>query len=232
VHAVTLPKSLPRPPEQIMNTNLMGTLNVLLVAEEAGIPVVFFSSVQALGVLEGIHVPRYLPLDDDYPGRPVLAYSLSKRFGEDLCASFTERTGLTTVCLRPVAVWDEPVYRSAWQRHRDRPDRERAQDWQLGAFVDVRDVASAVCLALEQPPGVHARLLLCADDISATRPTLEMLDSLDIEVDLRHADAYEADPWRALVDCSRAREVLGWRPLHTWAAWVAEALTDESDAAR
>jgi nucleoside-diphosphate-sugar epimerase len=27
---------------------------------------------------------------------------------------------------------------------------------------------------------------------------------------------YRADPWRALVDCSAAEAILGWRPSYRW----------------
>ena len=35
--------------------------------------------------------------------------------------------------------------------------------------------------------------------------------------DLLDAAAFASDPWRALVDCSAAARVLGWRPRYTWA---------------
>jgi hypothetical protein len=29
---------------------------------------------------------------------------------------------------------------------------------------------------------------------------------------------YQADPWRALVDCSVAENILGWYPRFTWSS--------------
>ena len=50
-------------------------------------------------------------------------------------------TGIATVCLRPVAVWDQadPV-RDQW---RARPRPESGPYWEYGVFVDVRDAAAA-----------------------------------------------------------------------------------------
>ena len=102
----------------------------------------------------------------------------------------------------------------------EEPSRECKPFWEYGSFVDVRDVVSAVVLALAVPAGVHARTLLCGDDISASRPTREMVDLVLPGVEWRGGGEYEADPWRALFDCSRAKDVLGWKPEHRWADWV------------
>jgi UDP-glucose 4-epimerase len=94
-------------PEQIMAVNLLGTWHVLLAAETAEVPrVIHFSSVQALGIAEGERLPDYFPVDDQHPSRATRPYGLSKRLAEDLCEAFTARTAISTVCLRPVAVWE------------------------------------------------------------------------------------------------------------------------------
>ena len=103
----------------------------------------------------------YLPLDDDYPARTRYTYGQTKRFAEDLFESFTERSGLTSICLRPVRTLDEPRFERIWQRIHEEPSRECKPHWEYGAFVDVRDVASAVVLALALPAGrarAHAAL--------------------------------------------------------------------------
>ena len=66
-----------------------------------------FSSAQVFGIAEGERLPDYFPVDDAHPRRAARPYGLSKLLGEDLCAGFTSRTGIPTVCLRPVAVWDQ-----------------------------------------------------------------------------------------------------------------------------
>ncbi len=35
-------------------------------------------------------------------------------------------------------------------------------------------------------------------------------------VPVRAPERYQAEPWRALVDCSAASAVLGWRPRYRW----------------
>jgi nucleoside-diphosphate-sugar epimerase len=200
-----------------MAVNVLGTWHVLLAAEAAGSQrVVHFSSVQALGTSEGERLPDYLPLDDEHPRRAVRPYGLSKRLAEDLCEAFTASTALATVSLRPVAVWGPETYARVAAERAAEPRREWEPFWEYGAFVDVRDVASAVTSALTVPLSGHHRLLLCAADISASAPSLEIAGRLAPGVPVRDRRRYGADPWRALVDCSAAHTALGWRPRHRW----------------
>lgn len=222
VHAAAIPSNDSGTPEEIMAVNVAGTFNVLRTAEAIGAPVVYFSSIQALGLCEWVSNPASLPVGDDYSGRPVGTYGQTKRFAEDLFESFTARSGLTSVCLRPVRTWNDKRYARNWKRWQEEPTREWLPFWEFGSFVDVRDVASAVSLALGLPAGVHARTLLCGTDIAATRPTREMVEMVLPDVEWRGGAEYDADPWRSLVDCSRANDVLAWQPEHRWATWVAE----------
>ena len=131
----------------VMQTNVMGSWNVLQAAQENGVRrVVFFSSINAQGSVLTGHPPAVLPIDDDYPHHPATPYQLSKHLGEEICRSFSERHGMITLCLRPTWVTQPSDYTqagfgtdgflAAWQ-----PD--------LWAYVDVRDVGNAVlrCLA-------------------------------------------------------------------------------------
>lgn len=200
-------------PAGIMAANLLGTWNVLLAAQSNSVPrVVYFSSGKALGMLE--RDPQYLPVDDDHPGRPSLPYALSKWLAEEMCQAFSERTGVDTYCLRPVQVFDAATYAQAGASPEWRPNA--AGCWHMGVHVDVRDVATAAAAALTCRIRGHHRLLLCASDIAARRPTLELVSQWLPNVDWRGGNEYVADPYRALVDTSRARRILGWMPHHRW----------------
>jgi nucleoside-diphosphate-sugar epimerase len=224
VHLAALAHDTAGSPEDIMAVNVLGTWHVLLAAEAAAAGrVVHFSSAQVLGTAEGERLPDYLPADDGHPRRAMRPYGLSKCLAEDLCAGFTARTGVPTVSLRPAWVWDPGTYQRVEGRWRADPASEWTPFWELGAFVDVRDVAAAVELALAVPLSGHHRALLCAADIAATRPALDMAARLAPSVPVRERAPYARDPWRALVDCSAAARLLGWRPRYTWAGRGAPA---------
>lgn len=213
VHLAGLPDDRGGDPERIMTVNLVGTYNVLLAAEAAGVErVVYASSGKALGMLE--RPPRYLPLDDEHPGRPWRPYGLSKWLAEEACQAFTAATGIATICLRPVLVLDDDGWAEVGDIEEMPPGR--GASWHLGVFVDVGDVADAVALSLEcESPG-HVRALLCADEVASPRPSAELAAEHLPEVPWRDGAPFAPDSRRALVDTSVAREVLGWTPRVGW----------------
>jgi UDP-glucose 4-epimerase len=212
VHLGALAHDTAGSPEQIMGVNVLGTWHVLLAAEavRAG-RVIHFSSGQALGIAEGERWPDYFPVDDRHPRRAMRPYGLSKRLAEDLCEAFSARTEIPSISLRPVAVWSPETYEQISEQRRTNPRSEWEPFWEYGAFVDVRDVAHAVELALAAPLLGHHRALLCAPDISASAPSLELARRLAPEVPVRNRERYEANPWKALFHCCAAEAVLGWR---------------------
>lgn len=223
VHLGALAHDTAGPPDQIMAVNVLGTWHVLLAAESVGVTrVVHFSSAQVFGTAEGERLPDYLPVDDAHPRRAMRPYGLSKCLGEDLCAGFTGRTGIPSVALRPVAVWAAGHDEQVAERWRADAASEWLPYWEYGGFVDVRDVATAVELALEVPLEGHHRAVLCAEDIAATEPSLTMAARLAPDVPVTRPELYQSDPWRALIDCSTAEAVLGWRPRYRWSQPDAE----------
>jgi len=213
VHAAGLADDRGGAPADVMAVNLLGTYAVLLAAEAAGARrVVYFSSGKALGMLE--RDPDYLPIDDDHRGLPGRPYGLAKWLSEEMCHAFTARTGIATLCLRPVAVFDDAGYRRAIEAAKQ--PRAPGTIWHLGVHIDLRDVADATAAALTCPSPGHIRLLLAAADIAATQPTLELVEKYLPHVPWRGGPDYRADPWRGLVDIGRAERVLGWKPRHLW----------------
>ena len=58
--------------------------------------------------------------------------------------------------------------------------------------------------------------MLCAADISATAPGLDLAARLAPGVPITNPAPYRADPWEALFDCSVAGATLGWQPSYRW----------------
>jgi nucleoside-diphosphate-sugar epimerase len=212
VHLAGLADDRAGAPEEVLTVNLLGTWNVLVGARAEGVGrVIYASSGKALGMLE--REPDYLPVDDAHRGMPARPYGLSKWLAEEMCEVFSADTGIATICLRPVLVLDAEGYeRFAGLSELPLPDTAAA--WHLGVFVDVEDVAAAIVASFECPDPGHARLLLCADDIASDRPSAELA-----------AEHLPNVPWRdggpvpgrtALIDCSAAEELLGWKPKHGW----------------
>ena len=202
----------------IMAVNLLGTWHILTAASEAKIKrIVFFSSVDALGVFKGERQPDYLPLDDAHPCYPNTPYAISKKLAEEMCQFFTNSTGIPTICLRPPGVFDAETYDFIISNRRASPDFEWEPFWEYGAFLDVRDAAEAAKCALECPDPDHVTVLLNADDISsASRTSQEMAQSIHPDVEWRGGQEYADQPYKALVDTKLAKEVLQWSPRYKW----------------
>ena len=212
VHVAGLAGDRPARPEAIMAANVLGTWHVLLASEAARVRrVVYLSSGKALGLIE--RDPDYLPVDDDHRGLPSLPYALSKWLAEEMCAAFSVRTGVETLCLRPVQVFDAESYAVAASRTWHPSD---GSHWHLGVHIDVRDVATACAAALTCAASRHERLLLSAADIAAHEPTRELVAKYLPDVEWRGGPEYDRDPYRSLIDFSRAQRVLGWTPQHRW----------------
>jgi nucleoside-diphosphate-sugar epimerase len=157
-------------PEAVMATNVLGHVARAAGRRGEGVQrVVYLSSGKALGLIE--RDPDYLPVDDDHRGLPSLPYALSKWLAEEMCAAFSTRTGIQTLCLRPVQVFDAEGYAAAAGRTWSASD---GGHWHLGVHIDVRDVASACAAALTCTAPSHERLLLSAADIAAHEPTREL----------------------------------------------------------
>ena len=200
-----------------MAVNVLGTWHVLLACEAAQVSrVVYFSSSQVFGLAEGERLPDYFPVDDAHPRRAMRPYGLSKCLAEDLCSGFTARTGIPTVALRPAWVWDPGMYRQLEAQWEQDPASEWTPTWELGQFVDVRDVADAVRRALDTPLDGHHRVLLCASDIAATEPSLAMVSRFAASVPVPDPHAFQRQPDRAVFDTSAAARLLGWQPQCKW----------------
>jgi len=165
VHAGAIPHDSRGTPADIAAVNVLGTWHVLLAAEHHRVErVVAFSSIQVFGCTDGEGEPMYVPLDDDHPLRAARPYGMSKRLVEDMCEMWTTRTAIPTVVLRPAATIDE----ERW------PRLDPAQ-FELGAFVHVDDVATAVVQSVHVPFRGHARLLLAGAGDVDTRRAREVL---------------------------------------------------------
>ncbi len=217
VHLAAFPRDLPARGDEVLQTNVLGTFQVLAAAREHHLRrVVFFSSVNALGVFTGHRHPDYLPINDAHPSYARTRYAQSKHLGEEMCRTFTRETGVPAISLRPPAVLTPEDRERRRERWRADPTSEWTPIWEYGAFLDVRDAATAAGRALVCVDPGNASVLLCADDIAATAPGRELAARVLPKVPWRGGAEYGDDPYRALVDASLARTILDWRPRYRW----------------
>jgi nucleoside-diphosphate-sugar epimerase len=201
----------------VASTNVLGTWNVHQAAADVGVRrVVSFSSINAQGSVGGLRPTEYLPVDDDYPHHPMTPYQLSKHLSEEISRSFSERYGMVTLCLRPVYVAHPRQYEAAGFGTDAFLERWRDDYW---AYVDVRDVADAVWRCLRLEGVIHDRYLLAASDTSVDADTRSLVEREFPRVPWPSVDPdhyFATDPYRSLVDCHHAQEILGWEARNSW----------------
>lgn len=209
---------------RVMQTNLLGTWNVLNAASQIKVEkLVFVSSADALGVFQGEGTPKYLPLDDDYPCHPKTPYSISKKLAEDMCYHFCHSTRIPTLCFRPPGVWDTSTYRRIAAARKERPEYEWDPYWEYGAFLDIRDFTSGITMALEKDfSGFHC-LLVASDDITTSGMTsLQLIKKIHPNVSWRGGIEYESKPYKSLIRTDNAKCLLGWFPKYSWEEYLNE----------
>ncbi len=206
IHLAAIPGPGRATPAQLLNVNVIGTVNVLEAAVHAGIgKVVFASSGAATGFSfqKQEIVPRYLPIDEEHPCEPQDEYGLSKLLGELTCKRYTDAFGIRTICLRINNNWylerasAEVAVRSGWAqqftveelwRKRYLKTIEDEGDWPspgppaprkiLWAFTDARDAAQAFRLAVENDSIKHEVFFINGDDTCSKELTPLLIDRL------------------------------------------------------
>lgn len=216
VHLAAIPFDMERQDAQILETNILGTANVLLAAQEAGVRrVVYFSSINALGQAEPTHPGLYLPLDDAVPHHNVRNYSLSKHIGEEMCAAFARRGVFSAVSLRPTMVTQPDPEGRRWWEILPEEFLLESHISDLFSYVDVRDVADATALSLTAEINGHQAFLLAFDEVRTRNPTAEIVEKHFARLPWPKIskEAYlSRGEFVGLLDCSAAKQVLGWQP--------------------
>lgn len=218
VHLAANMDETPNSAASLLTDNLVGIWNVLRASADQKVSrIVFASSIQATGVVQGYRDPDYLPLDNAHPTYASTAYALSKRLGEEACANFTRSTGIATICLRPPLIIGAGEY-PTWEDRRATIDEASDPYWNYGSWIDALDFARALVCAVECPDPGPITLLVAAGDIASDRPGLEVVAQRYPGVTWRGGPEYDADPYRSLVDIRPAMATLGWEPTILWQA--------------
>lgn len=191
--------------------NITGTYHVFEAARAARIrTIVWASSETVLGLPFGPDSPPpYLPVDEQYHPRPHSAYSLAKTLEEEMALQFCRwdpelsMTGLRfSNVMEPADYADFPGY-----------DADPAgRVWNLWGYIDARDGAQAVRLALRAArPGKDIFIVANADTVMS-RSSAELAADLFPDVP-RRKDLLGTE---TLLSIDKARRVLGFEPQHSW----------------
>ncbi len=221
IHLAAIPWPGEHPPEVVFRNNVLSTFNILEAAAVLGVnKVVLAGSESALGFPFRFtdFSPLYLPVDEEHPLLAQDSYGLSKIILEELGKGFARRNPkLSVISLRLSYIQTNKEdylreMRACWQD-------PSANSFNLWAYVDARDVATAFRMAIEYPqPGFEA-FYIAAPDTLMRQPTLELVQRYfkgAIEVRENFGDT------QSPLNCQKAHRLLGFQPQYTWRDWVQE----------
>jgi nucleoside-diphosphate-sugar epimerase len=224
LHQAALP-SVPRSVEDPITSNranIDATLNVLVAARDARVKrVVYAGSSSAYGNT------ATLPKREDMPTNPLSPYALQKLVGEQYMQMFTALYGLETVTIRYFNVFgprQDPsspysgvisVFAKALLENKAPTiygDGEQTRD-----FTYVANVVDGVLRAVVAP-GASGQVINVATDsrISLNHLFNTMRQLVGSPVNVSYGPTRSGDVKDSQADITRAREILGYKPIVTF----------------
>jgi nucleoside-diphosphate-sugar epimerase len=209
VHLAAIPAPGLAPNQVIFETNILSTYNVFEAARQLEIKNIVWASSETVLGLPFATPPPYVPVDEEYPGRPESAYSLSKLLGEEMAKQFCRwDPQLKIFGLRFSNIMEPEDY----SRFATFQDGGKKRKWNLWGYIDARDAAQAVRLALEADlKGAEVFIIANAETVM-TRPNDELLNEEFPKVPRKRAFG----PNETLLSIEKARRVLGYAPRYSW----------------
>jgi nucleoside-diphosphate-sugar epimerase len=209
VHLGAIPAPGLVPNQTVFRLNTLSTYNVFEAARRLGIDnVVWASSETVLGLPFDVP-PPYIPVDEEYPGRPESAYSLSKLVGETMADEFCRwNPAMKIACLR----FSNVMYPEDYSEFPGFDADARARKWNLWGYIDARDAAQAVRKAVEAPlKGAEVFIIANADTVM-TRPNAELMAEFYPDVPF----TAEVRQNETLLSIGKAQRLLGYEPRYSW----------------
>jgi nucleoside-diphosphate-sugar epimerase len=214
VHLAAIPGPAQVPNAALFANNIQGSYNVFAAARHAGIRNIVWASSETLLGLPFDTPPPYAPLDEEYPVRPETAYSLAKALDEEMARHFCRwDPALKMIGLRFSNVMEPADYARFPSFDADPLVRK----WNLWGYIDARDGAQAVRLALEHDStGMDVFIIANADTVMS-RSSADLMAEVFPGVPVRKALGTN----ETLLSIDKARRVLGYEPRHSWRDEVA-----------
>ena len=189
-------------------TNTLSTYNIFEAARQLGIKNVVWASSETVFGIPYPKGPAYVPVDEDIQ-RPETAYSLSKLVGEEIAKQYCRwDPKLKIFGLRFSNVMEPQEYANFPSF-----DAEAKSRWfNLWTYIDARDAAQAIRLALESKlKGAEVFGIANADSVMS-RSNNALLD----EVYPKTKRKRPVTDNESLISIEKAGRVLGYKPQYSW----------------
>ncbi|WP_339619321.1 NAD(P)-dependent oxidoreductase [uncultured Salinibacterium sp.] len=191
------------------HNNMNATFNVFQACKRLGIKTIAYASSETVLGLPFETPPPYIPLDEEYDTRPESTYSMVKHLEEQMAQKFVRwDPSLSITALRFSNVMNPDDYEKFPSFDAD----ARQRSWNLWGYIDARDGANAIRLALETSRPGYDVFNIFAGDTVMTRPNAELVAEVFPDVEIRG----ELGVNTSLTSTAKAERLLGWVPQHSW----------------
>jgi len=212
-----------RDPLHDADVNVVGTVNVLSAAVDAGARRVIFAS--SGGAIYGD--TDVIPTPEEHPCRPESPYGTAKLCGEAYGGTFSRQAGLEFVGLRYANVYgprQDPYGEAgvvaifATRLVHGQAVVINGDGTQTRDYVHVHDVVRANLAAVDGPTGVYNIGTGVETDVNTLYRMLAAASGVNAVA--RHGPAKSGEQRRSCLDTTAARERLGWKATVTFADGV------------
>ena len=206
VHLAAIPAPGRNPTPSSSGSTAVSTYNVFEAARRLGIRNVVWASSETVSAMPFDRPPPYVPVDEEYPGRPETAYSLSKLLGEKMAEQFCRwDPELKIIGLRFSNVMEPEDYARFPGFDAD-PALAEVQP--LGLYRRARRGAGdPACRSKPKIKGAEVFVIANADTVMR-RPNAELMAEVFPGVPLKGG----ARPNGTLLSIDKARRMLGYEP--------------------
>lgn len=201
-------------PTKTNEVNTNGTLNVLLAAKRYGVrKVIFASSSSVYGP------PKYLPVDEEHPVRPISIYGISKLAAERYCLLFYKLMKVPIVILRYHTVYgprqrpDMAIYKWTKAIYEGKPLLIYGDGRQTRDFTHVSDIVNGTLLAAEIE-GIEGEIfnLGSGRNVGVNETVRLLIKLLGKDFEPLYETPMLGDVPDTCANISKAARVLGYRP--------------------
>jgi UDP-glucose 4-epimerase len=209
VHLGAIPAPGIRSDVATFENNILSTYHVFQAARTLGIRNIVYASSETVLGLPFEQDPPYLPIDEEYPGRPESTYSLVKHLEETMAREFTRwDPQLKIFGLRFSNVMDPEDYAKFPEYDTDPKNRR----WNAWGYIDARDGSQAILKALESDATGFEVFIVAEADTVSDRPNAELVAAEYPDVPVKR----ELGEHDTLLSIDKARRLLGYEPQHSW----------------
>ena len=200
-------------PEVYVQTNTMGTLNVLEWCRKSGVRKIVLASTSSI---YGANPPLPTP-EDAESSRPLQIYAASKKAAEVMAYTYHHLYGLDASVLRFFTVYgpagrpDMVMFRFAKWVAEGVPVQVTGDGSQMRGFTNLEDIADGVLLALK-PLGYEIINLGGHETITISELLAKIETLLGKKAQIEYIPRHPADVEANWADVSKARRLLGWQP--------------------